>query len=84
MDIPLFKDPLMVLDYASFWNRPDTFPAYVVEAQSTETIAKLQSGLDACSAKISRTRTAEVMLKLIHISSYTFRLQKTVHYFHVF
>ena len=24
-DIPLFKDPLMVLDYASFWNHPDTF-----------------------------------------------------------
>ena len=77
-DIPLFKDPLMVLDYASFWNRPDTFPDYVFEAQSTETIAKLQSGLHACSAKISRATTAEVLLYAYLITRISFA--KNVHY----
>jgi hypothetical protein len=50
----------MILDYDSFWNIPDTFPEYVVQAQSNETLSKVQTGIDASSAKIRRTRTEEV------------------------
>jgi hypothetical protein len=61
--IPLFKDPLFNLDYDSFWNVPDKVPNYVVQAQSEDTLSKLQMGIDAASAKIRRTRTEEVLLE---------------------
>jgi hypothetical protein len=44
---------------------PENFPEYVVQPQSQETLAKLQSGIDASSAKIRRTRNEEVLPKFI-------------------
>jgi hypothetical protein len=59
--IPLFKDPLQILDYASFWNVPEAIPDYMVQPQSKEVLDQLERGLKAATPRIQRTRTQEVM-----------------------
>ena len=59
-DIPLWKDPMLVLNYEKFWSTArESFAAYKVKAASEETIRNFSTCITSCSARIQRERDPE-------------------------
>jgi hypothetical protein len=63
--VPIWKDPNLVLDYHSFWNKPELFVDYVVQPQPADVIAKYKQSLMACTKRIQLTRTPERAAQII-------------------
>jgi hypothetical protein len=73
--VPIWKDPNLVLDYHSFWNRPELFADYVVQPQPPDIIAKYRQSLMACTKRIQLTRTPERATQIIQTLEVSFFCQ---------
>jgi hypothetical protein len=71
-NIPMWRDPDLVLDYAGFWSRRDLFAPYVIPAIPAENVAKYELGLSSSAKRIegnrSRERAEQILrnLKVLH------------------
>jgi hypothetical protein len=59
------KDPNKKLNFQSFWGVEGMIKDYTVTKQAPEVIDQLQQSLDACTARIYRTRDPAVANEII-------------------
>jgi hypothetical protein len=78
-NIPMWKDPDLVLDYASFWSRRDLFQAYVIPAVPAENIAKYELGLSSSAKRIEGNRSRERAQQIFHNLQVLDALPQTVY-----
>jgi hypothetical protein len=64
-NIPMWKNPDLILDYASFWSRRDLFHTYTIPALPAESIAKYELGLSSCAKRIEGNRSREAAQRII-------------------
>jgi hypothetical protein len=64
-NIPMWRNPLLVLDYATFWSRRDIFVPYSVPALTADCIAKYEQGLAASVNRIEGMRTVQRAKQII-------------------
>ena len=64
-NIPMWRNPHLVLDYANFWSRNDVFVPYTIPALTAESVAKYQQGLASSVKHIEAMRTRERAKQII-------------------
>jgi hypothetical protein len=80
----MWRDPNLVLDYASFWSRRDLFEPYVIPAVPAENIAKYELGLSSSTKRIEGNRSRERALQIFHnLQVVHALLLYTLYYHHV-
>jgi hypothetical protein len=64
-NIPMWKDPDLVLDYRNFWSQTHLFCPYVVPRVSDDSIAQYELGLSSCIERIEGNRPRHVAEQII-------------------
>jgi hypothetical protein len=64
-NIPMWKNPDLVLDYQQFWSRNHLFAAYVVPKVPDESIRQYEHGLQSCAPRIEGNRPRQVAERII-------------------
>jgi hypothetical protein len=61
----MWKDPNLILDYASFWSQKALFSDYVIPAVPESSLSQYEKGLQACIPRIEGCRTRERAAQII-------------------
>jgi hypothetical protein len=64
-NIPIWKNPDLVLDYHNFWSQNHLFAPYLVPQVSDDTIKQYEHGLRSCSPRIEGNRPRHVAAGII-------------------
>ena len=64
-DIPLWKDPALVLNFDNFWQHQLQFVDYVVPSLTPDAISKYELGLSSCTRRIQNTRNPERAVEIL-------------------
>jgi hypothetical protein len=64
-NIPIWKNPDLVLDYANFWSQNHLFQPYKIPQVPEDSIRQYEHGLRACSPRIEGNRPRLVAAEII-------------------
>lgn len=81
-DIPLWRDPHLLLDYETFWNQIGLFPPYRVPAASDEALRNMRQCVVSCTPRIYRERTEERAEEIIQALSHVIETMAEEHEYH--
>jgi hypothetical protein len=73
-NIPMWKDPNLILDYENFWSQNELLKDYVVPKVVETSIAQYEKGLEVCIPRIEGCRTrqrAKEIIGALKVSSYS-------------